>query len=136
MTMPPPRALHTRLWPQRIRETKSDRLLGGRRSFRCFHRGQGKEKSGTALRLSLCPDAAAVAGDNTLHAGEADAGAGIVGLGVQPLKRLEYFVDVGHVEARAVVAGEAGDLRGRRGFDTEFDNGALGARRGLPPVAQ
>src|SRR5450756_545697 len=52
----------------------------------------------------LGPDRAAVPPHDALHGSEADAGAGELVGGVKPLERREQLVDVGRVEAGAVVA--------------------------------
>ena len=55
------------------------------------------------------PDAAAVAFDDPLDAGQADAGAGEVGDRVEPLERLEQLGGEGGIEAGPVVADVAAD---------------------------
>src|SRR6185312_4295664 len=52
------------------------------------------------------PDPAAVASDDPLDRGEADAGAGKLLVAVEALERTEQAVGVLHVEAGAVVADE------------------------------
>src|SRR3546814_3089099 len=51
-----------------------------------------------------CPDAAVMARDDTLDAGQADAGAGELGRCMQALEHAEQLVRIGHVEPGAVVA--------------------------------
>src|SRR3982751_3266751 len=62
------------------------------------------EAEGRALaHRALCPDRPAVALDDPLHVGQADARAfEFLGL-VQPLEHAEQLVDVLHLEAHAVI---------------------------------
>src|SRR5438105_1765111 len=66
--------------------------------------GECEIERGTRARAGLSPDAAAVAADDAVHGGQADAGALEFGRGVQPLEGLEKLVGEGHVESGAVVA--------------------------------
>ena len=61
------------------------------------------------IDLALGPHAAAVAVNDALHRGEANAGAGKICRRVQPLEGAKELAGVSHVEARAVVADEKGN---------------------------
>src|SRR5581483_8081297 len=66
-----------------------------------------REVEGRAfVHLAFGPDAPAVAADDALHGRQADACAFKLLAVVQALKSPEQFVDVGHIEARAIVADE------------------------------
>src|SRR4051812_16067642 len=65
-----------------------------------------KIKGGAIVYLSFRPHASAVAIDDPLHVGEADAGALEIALVVQPLKHAEEFVGILRVETGAVVPDE------------------------------
>ena len=71
---------------------------------------------------------------DALHGREPDAGAGILGCGMQALKRAEKLVGVGHLEARPVVADKIGRapviLQG-----ADFDAGLGRLRSELPRVS-
>src|SRR5882672_7327729 len=65
---------------------------------------QREEKHGSLADLPFGPDAPAVPVHDALHGRKPDAGAGVLGCGMQALKRSEKLVGVSHVEARPVVA--------------------------------
>src|SRR5579859_691977 len=65
--------------------------------------GNGKEKSGASAKLGLHPDAAAVAFHDFFSNRQANAGAGILGSRMQPLKDIEDLVVKLRVNADAVV---------------------------------
>jgi hypothetical protein len=65
--------------------------------------GKVKKNVAPPLDLRLCPDAAAVARDQPLHGGEADAGPLELTRQVHTLEGAEQVPGVPHVEAGAVV---------------------------------
>src|SRR6185436_15302096 len=67
---------------------------------------QGEVERRASALGALGPDAAAVAVDDPLHGGQADAGALELGGGVQALEGGEQLLGVDHVEAGPVVADE------------------------------
>src|SRR5207302_1886250 len=69
---------------------------------------QREEENGPLADFPFGPDAPAVPVHDALHGREPDAGAGILGCGMQALKRAEKLVAVGHLEARPVVADKIG----------------------------
>src|SRR6185295_3578461 len=70
----------------------------------------------------LDPDASAVALDDLLADGEADAGAGVLLTGVQALKQHEYFLEVLGLDADPVVPDEEVTfLAVRLGADLDLD---------------
>ena len=73
-------------------------------------RSESEVERRALVGLGVGPDAAAVAVDDPLHDGEADAGALIVLGPVQPLEDAEQLVGVAHVEADAVVLDEIGRI--------------------------
>src|SRR5689334_19100467 len=76
----------------------------------CMGGRQGEVEGGAAVGVGIGPDPAAVAMGEPRDGGQADAGAGELGLCVEALEDAEEFVAVGHVEAGAVVADEVGGL--------------------------
>src|SRR4051812_32138266 len=68
--------------------------------------GQGEVERGAGAGLTFGPHAAAVAGDDAVHERESYAGAGKIGLVVQPLEHAEELRRVTRIEACAVVAHE------------------------------
>jgi hypothetical protein len=76
--------------------------------YRSSHWSKGKIKGGSFAYFPLGPDLAAMAMDNTLDQGEADAGAWEFSFRVQALKGAEKFVGVGHVKTGAIVADKVG----------------------------
>src|SRR6266849_6335036 len=95
---------------------------------------QREEKHGSLADFPFGPDAPAVPVHDALHGRKPDAGAGVLGCGMQALKRAEKLVGVGHFEARPVVA----DKKGRapailQGAD--FDAGFHRPRGELPRVS-
>src|ERR1700722_14351698 len=97
--------------------------------------GQGELDGRAASDLAFGPDATAVARDDPLHGGQADAGAGKLGLVVKALEGSEELLGVSHVEAGTVVAHV---VHGRvaRPIDAE-DHARRGLSAGeLPGVAQ
>ena len=83
---------------------------------------------------ALGPDAAAVAFDDPLDAGQADAGTGELGGRVQPLEWLEQLARIGGVEAGPVVAHVAADLGVIGGRGAELDGGRVAPGGELPGV--
>ena len=61
---------------------------------------------GALVQFGLGPDLAAMAENDPLYCGQADARPGKLTGPVQPLERREQFFRMRHVEARAVVADE------------------------------
>ena len=72
--------------------------------------------------------------DDPLHAGQADAGAGELGVDVQPLERLEQPGRIGGIEAGPVVPHETAGGGAVRGHGAEFDGGIVPPGRELPGV--
>src|SRR5713226_9326001 len=93
-----------------------------------------KKEHRPLAHLGLGPDAPAVAVHDALNGREPDPGSGVVGRGVQALKRAEKLVGIGHVEARPVIADKesraSAILQG-----ADFDVRLLRLRRELPGVA-
>src|SRR5262245_42575535 len=84
---------------------------GGEVGFRLFLGGGQREVEGRALfRRGVGPDAAAVAADDALRGGEADAGALELLDGMQALEWAEELVGIRQVEAGTVVANVEHDL--------------------------
>src|SRR5580692_12400800 len=77
---------------------------GGGGASGCLCRVKREVEGGALVDGAFGPDAAAVAFDDPLDAGQADAGAGELGDRVQPLERLEQLAGEGGVEAGPVVA--------------------------------
>ena len=93
-------------------------------------RGEGEVEGGTGVDSALGPGAPAVAFDDPLDAGQADAGAGKLAGGVESLEGLEQLVRVGGFEANPVVAQVAADRGGIfGGGGAELDGGVRRARR-------
>src|SRR5712691_3964878 len=65
---------------------------------------QREEEHGPLADFPFGPDAPAMPVHDALHRRKPDAGAGVLGCGMQALKRAEKLVGVGHFEARPVVA--------------------------------
>src|SRR3546814_3181836 len=68
-------------------------------------RWKGEVESGALAGFGFCPDAAVMARDDPLDAGQADAGAGELGRRMQALEHAEQLVRIGHVQPGAGVAG-------------------------------
>src|SRR5690348_13184124 len=95
---------------------------------------EGETEHGALPGLAFGPGAAAVQRRDPGHGGEADAGAGELGFGVQALERAEELVGVLHLEAGAVVAhAEGGGAGVFLGEDLDAGRGGLGGE--LPGVA-
>src|SRR4029078_3952415 len=92
---------------------------------------EGRARAGKAVG----PDPAAVALGDPRHGREADARAGVLGLGVQALEHAEQLVAIRHVEPGAVVAHEVGD-RAVGGGLAELDPRRAALRGELPGVAE
>src|ERR1700729_3283761 len=110
---------------------------GGASGWRC--RAEGEVEGGAVADGTFGPDAAAVAFDDPLDAGQADAGAGELGDRVQPLERLEQLAREGGVEAGPVVAdvvaGSGALDCGAPGCGgAELDGGVLASGGELPGV--
>src|SRR4029078_10198045 len=69
---------------------------------------QREVEGGAGARQDIRPDPAAMALGDPRDGGEPDAGAGVLGLGVQALEHAEQLVAILHVAPRAVVARRAG----------------------------
>ena len=67
---------------------------------------QGEIEGGALIDLGFGPDAAAVAVQDALHQGQADAGALVIFHRMQALEDAKQLVGVLHVEADAVIADE------------------------------
>src|SRR5437899_791412 len=95
---------------------------------------QREEKHGPLADFPFGPDAPAMPVHDALYGRKPDAGAGVLGCGMQALKRSEKLVGVGHLEARPVVADEKGGapaiLQG-----ADFDAGFGRPRGELPSVS-
>src|SRR6266404_3672128 len=92
---------------------------------RCFLRVQGEVKGGAAAYGAFGPGAPAVAFDDPLDTGQADAGAGELGNRMEPLERLEQLARKGRIEADPVVAHVAADSGLLSGGGAELDGGAV-----------
>src|SRR6059058_1370733 len=68
--------------------------------------GDGEVEGRPLVHSPFGPDSSAVAVDDTLHGGEADARAFELFTAVETLERAEQLAGVRHVESRAVVADE------------------------------
>ena len=80
--------------------------MGLRILFRISSARQCEIKGSSFVHFGFSPDAAAVALDDALNDGEADAGAFKLLDGVQPLKNTKEIFRVAHIETGAVVANE------------------------------
>src|ERR1700734_2551185 len=94
-------------------------------------RAEGEVEGGALADGAFGPDAAAVAFDDPLHAGQADAGAGEIGDRVEPLEQL---VDKRGIEASPVVADVTADPGVPGRSSTELDGGVLAFGGELPGV--
>src|SRR5258705_2914061 len=95
---------------------------------------QGEEQRRALARRGVGPDAPAVPVHDALDRGEADTGAGIIGVGMQSMEGAEELGGIGHVEAGAVVAHEEGRRRAVT-QRADLDMRLLGLRSELPGVA-
>ena len=95
---------------------------------------ESEVEGGAAVDGRLGPNPAAVPVDDALDGGQADAGAGVLRRGVQPLEGREQHVGVGHVEAGAVIAYE--EDRRLAVLAAELEVGPRPAGRELPGVAE
>src|SRR3989442_1223882 len=93
-----------------------------------------EEKHGPFADFPFGPDAPAVPVHDALYGRKPDSGAGVLGRGMQALKRAEKLVGVGHVEARPVVADEKGRAPAILQC-TDFDAGFRRPRGELPSVS-
>src|SRR5579884_527116 len=110
--------------PKRERGPASLALRAGRR----LTTRQGEIKRATLARLGLGPDAAAVALDDLAADGQADAGAGVLLLRVQPLEDDEDALQVLRVDADAVVTNPEQPLAApRRAAGADVDHRPGGA---------
>ena len=73
---------------------------------------QGEKESSPPIHRTFCPHTPAVAVDNTLDGGEADAGSFELSGRVNPLECAKEFPGVRHVESGAVVP----NIKCRRSF--------------------
>jgi hypothetical protein len=90
---------------------------------------------GALLDLALGPDLPAVPADDATHRGQSDPRSRKIDGPVQPLEGQEELVDVGHVEAGAVVGHEQSvAAAGRLAADSDARGGVVG--REFPRVAE
>lgn len=68
--------------------------------------GKSEKESRTLIGLGLGPDATAVAMDDPLHDGQADAGSLILVGEMESLKHAEQLVGIAHIKAHAIVFDE------------------------------
>src|SRR5262249_222264 len=104
---------------------RSSVVRSGRRIACLFHGPwQGDVQGGTMVDLAFRPDAPAVAMDDAVDRGEADARALELIISMQTLEHAEQLVRVAGIEAGAVVLDANDDLaplaRGRVHFDHRF----------------
>ena len=96
---------------------------------------KGEVEGRAFSRLSLGPHPAAVALDDPLHRGQADAVAlKLVSTG-EPLEGDKQFVRMGHVKTRPVVPDKTGRLAGNVGH-ADFDDGFSLPGGILPGIAE
>jgi hypothetical protein len=96
---------------------------------------QGEIKSRPPVHRTFCPHTPAVAMDNALDGGEADAGPFELSSLVNPLECAKKFPGVSHVESGAIVP----DIKCRRSFvghDTDFNRCLFLFAREFPCVAK
>src|SRR4051794_17744168 len=94
----------------------------------------GEVERGASIDSSFTPDFPAVAGDDALHGGQSDAGAGELAHRVQPLKGLEQTIGVFGVETGAVIANEECQLSDAP-LATKLDARLLAVRAVFPGIA-
>src|SRR5712691_11837948 len=100
----------------------------------CVLRVEGEVESGAVIDGAFGPGAPAVAFDDPLNAGQADAGAGELLGRMQPLERLEQVARIGGVEAGPVVAHVATDPGFFDSRGAELDGGVVAPGGEFPGV--